>query len=178
MTDKRILLIGYGNPGRLDDGLGPAAAEAIEQADLPSVTVDSDYQLTVEDAETASRHEVVIFVDAAETGPEPFSVAEVEPVAEVSFSTHSVRPEAVVAMVENLFNSSTTGYVVGIRGYEFNEFAERLSEPARANLAATVEFLTDLLVSADPAEIRKALDKRSAAAAPAKGVNRCRTEST
>ena len=28
MSTERVLLIGYGNPGRLDDGLGPAAAAA------------------------------------------------------------------------------------------------------------------------------------------------------
>jgi hydrogenase maturation protease len=29
----RVLVIGYGNPGRQDDGLGPAAAAEIEKLD-------------------------------------------------------------------------------------------------------------------------------------------------
>jgi DNA-binding response OmpR family regulator len=46
---NRVLVIGYGNPGRLDDGLGPALAETLQRLDLPGVTVDADYQLTAED---------------------------------------------------------------------------------------------------------------------------------
>ena len=47
---RKVLLIGYGNPGRLDDGLGPALAAAVEKLAIPGVTVDADYQLNVEDA--------------------------------------------------------------------------------------------------------------------------------
>ena len=37
----KALVIGYGNPGRLDDGLGPALAEAVEKLDLPGlITLD------------------------------------------------------------------------------------------------------------------------------------------
>ena len=34
-----MLLLGYGNPGRLDDGLGPALAAQVERLALPGVTV-------------------------------------------------------------------------------------------------------------------------------------------
>ena len=44
------LLIGYGNPGRGDDGLGPAFARRIAARGLPGVTVEIDYQLTVDHA--------------------------------------------------------------------------------------------------------------------------------
>jgi len=30
----KVLLIGFGNPGRLDDGLGPALAEIFEEKSL------------------------------------------------------------------------------------------------------------------------------------------------
>ena len=43
----KILVIGYGNPGRLDDGLGPAFAERIQAMELPSVTVESNTSLTL-----------------------------------------------------------------------------------------------------------------------------------
>ena len=38
----KTLLIGYGNPGRLDDGLGPALAEAVAKLAIPGVTVEAD----------------------------------------------------------------------------------------------------------------------------------------
>jgi len=67
-----VLVIGYGNPGRLDDGLGPAFADAIAGEPLSGVTVDSNYELTVEDSDAVSRHKVTIFVDASVNGREPF----------------------------------------------------------------------------------------------------------
>ena len=75
MNERRetVLLLGYGNPGRLDDGLGPALAARVEALALPGVTVQADYQLCLEDAEAAARHDVVIFADAAASGAEPFS---------------------------------------------------------------------------------------------------------
>ena len=142
---RRVLLIGYGNPGRLDDGLGPALATEVEQLDLPGVTVDSDYQLTVEDAAAIAQHDAVIFADAAVSGPEPFYFERVEPKPALSFSSHSVEPPAVLALAEELFGSSAPGYCLGIRGYEFNEYQERLSERARANLAAAAEFIESVL---------------------------------
>ena len=60
-SESKTLFIGYGNPGRLDDGLGPAMAEAVEKLNLPGVVTDSDYQLTVEDAAEVAKYDLVIF---------------------------------------------------------------------------------------------------------------------
>ena len=146
----RVLVIGFRNPGRLDDGLGPAVAAALEPLELPGVTVDSDYQLTVEDAATMQEFDAVLFVDAAVCGTEPFYVAEVQPRdTQVSFSTHSIDPRGVMTLARDLFQASPKAYIVGIRGYEFNEFGERLSEDAQANLQAAREFLVDVLKRGD-----------------------------
>ena len=78
-SSKSILLLCYGNPGRLDDGLGPALAERVSALELDGVTVDADYQLAVESAPDIAAHEVVVFVDAAVSGPEPFEFRALEP---------------------------------------------------------------------------------------------------
>ncbi len=138
---KQVLLIGYGNPGRLDDGLGPALAKEFEKKKLPSVDVDANYQLTVEDASAVAKHEIVIFADASVSGNEPFYFEAIQPKPAVSFSSHSVEPQAVLALAQELFGSLAKGYVLGIRGYQFNEFGERLSDKAKDNLKKAVEFL-------------------------------------
>ena len=149
MTSPRpkILLIGYGNPGRLDDGLGPALAAMVDEASLEGVTVDSDYQLTVEDASDVSEHDIVIFADAAIKGKEPFFFKEIRSRSPMSLSSHSVSPEAVLFFAETMFNSKTRTYVIGIRGYEFNEFEERLSNPAKKNLEEAFKFIVNLIKS-------------------------------
>ena len=145
----RILVLGYGNPGRRDDGLGPACAAELEKLGLPDVTVDSDYQLTVEDADALARHDVVVFIDAAVDGPEPFAFRRIEPGPAVVFSSHSATPEGVLTLTDELFHEQPDAYVLGIRGYEFNEFGEALSERARANLAAALAFITPVLRARD-----------------------------
>jgi len=148
MTERQrpaILLIGYGNPGRRDDGLGPALADAVQRHDLPGLTIDIDYQLSVEHAELIARHDVVIFADAAAAGPEPFAFQPLEPATEVGFTTHSLQPAAVLGLARYLFGARTKGYVLAVRGHRFNEFAESLSTEARANLAAAVQFIEQVI---------------------------------
>ena len=79
-----------------DDGLGPALAEELEawlesKPDL-RVAVDSNYQLNAEDALTISGHDVVVFVDAAQTGTESFAFRPLPPEKTIAFSTHAHVP--------------------------------------------------------------------------------------
>jgi hydrogenase maturation protease len=141
----RVLVLGYGNPGRLDDGLGPALVTELENRNLPAVTADATYLLEPEDAELVSRHDLAIFVDAAVSGPEPFAIRPVRPAAGVRFSSHSLGPEEVMGLAHELFGSRAQGYVLAVRGYQFDEFGERLSEPARGNLCAAGRFLEEML---------------------------------
>lgn len=145
MTTKKVLLIGYGNPGRLDDGLGPACAEAVGNLGLPGVSVDADYQLTVEEAADMARYDVVIFADASVNGAEPFEFTQIGHCADVSFSTHSVEPEALMAMAHDMFEARTKGFALAIRGYEFNEFGEGLCDAARKNMEQAVAFIADVI---------------------------------
>jgi hydrogenase maturation protease len=133
-TRETVLLLGYGNPGRLDDGLGAALAAQVELLALPGVTAQADYQLCLEDAEAAARHDVVIFADAATSGAEPFSFQMVS----------ALQPEAVLGLAQQLFGARTVGYTLAIRGYAFNEYEESLTGQARANLAAAVAFIRRL----------------------------------
>jgi len=142
---NKVLVICYGNPGRLDDGLGAAFGEALEAMHLPGVTVDIDYQLTVEDAMAAAEYDVVIFADAAVQGREPFFFHRLTAIPAVSFSSHSLDPENILAMTQELFGHSPQGYALGIRGYEYNEFGETLSARAQQNLALALQSILTVI---------------------------------
>ena len=146
---KKVLVFGFGNPGRLDDGLGPAFAEMLEEKEIPGVTVDSNYQLSVEDSNTAAEHDMVIFVDASVNCKEPYSFDRIYPGDSMSFTTHSVEPEAVLALAKDLFKAEPTAYMLGIRGYEFNEFGQKLSDKAKSNLVESLDFLTSFLLESN-----------------------------
>jgi len=150
---QNVLIIGYGNPGRLDDGLGPALVGRLEERALPGVSLDSDYQLQVEVADALRQHDLVVFVDAAVSGPEPFRVAEVQPSDGASFSTHSVSPGQLLGLSRRLFQAQTRAFVVAIRGYQFDDFGERISPRAQQNLQAAFEFLERVLSTGNLAEL-------------------------
>jgi hydrogenase maturation protease len=168
-----VLLLCYGNPGRLDDGLGAGFAELVEGMGLPGVTVDVDYQLNVEQAADAAQHRYLVFVDAAVQGREPFFFRPMQPGSETAFSTHSVEPEGLLALAGKYFGSVPEAYALGIRGYEFNEFGEVLSPRAIDNLTAAVQFMLPVLEKRSFASA--AVGCESAAS---DGERECKTEST
>jgi hydrogenase maturation protease len=127
--------------------LGPALVEALEERQIAGLTLDSNYQLTVEDSSAVAEHEVVIFADADASGPEPFSLRPARAVRGLEYSSHGVEPPAVLALAEEIFGRKPEAYLFGIRGYEFNMLAEGLSEKARQNLASAIEFIVPLLQS-------------------------------
>lgn len=135
----KILVIGYGNPGRLDDGLGPAFAERIQALGLPGVTVESNYQLNIEDAELISRFDTVVFADASVDAAPPFEfkLLEKKP-AMVGFSSHSITAGSLLGVAAELFGANPEAYAMAIRGYDYDEFGEYLSSKAQSNLDAAV----------------------------------------
>jgi len=66
---RRVLIYGYGNPGRQDDALGNEMVKKIQdwidEHKLKCMETDSNYQLNIEDAEKISEWPIVVFVDAS-----------------------------------------------------------------------------------------------------------------
>jgi hydrogenase maturation protease len=138
------LILGYGNPGRQDDGLGPAVANAIDLLGLPNVTAYDNYQLNIEDALEVADHDVVWFVDASTAGAAPYAVSVLEPVAKVEFTSHIMHPQTILAIAQQCYGKAPAAFLLGIRGYEF-EFIEALTPGAAANRDAALAMLTDTI---------------------------------
>ena len=136
MTDeRRVLVLGYGNPSRGDDGLGLRLAEQLEAGAPPGVEVETGFQLSIEDAATAADYDAVLFIDAAAQGPEPFVVTRLQPAAVITFTSHDVAPESILAICQDSFGRTPEAYLLAVRGYEF-DFSEELTEGAQRNLEA------------------------------------------
>ena len=138
----RVLVLGYGNPGRQDDGLGPAVAEGMEHLGWPHLTAFDNYQLNIEDAVDVAEHDVVWFVDASKVGDAPFAVHEVRPAPSIEFTSHLVCPEAILAIAQQCYGKSPKAYMLAIRGYEF-EFIEALTPGAADNLRDALAMLIE-----------------------------------
>lgn len=144
MSEKGILIYGYGNPGRQDDGLGPAVAEAIEKDGIPGVDSDANYQLNVEDAAEIAEFEKVIFVDASKNQDSELSFKKLEAAQEIAFTSHSVSPQSVLAICEEHFGKSPEVWLLGVRGYSF-EMLEGLTPQGTKNLNDAVAFVRTLI---------------------------------
>ncbi|MCV0425518.1 MAG: hydrogenase maturation protease [Roseibium sp.] len=140
-----MLLIGYGNPGRGDDGLGPAFSERIAERALPGLEVDTDYQLVAEHALAISGHDLVIFVDAEIEGEQTFSFREVQPASPETIGSHSFLPETVLTLCTTLFGVTPCAYVLGISGKDFGEVKEGLSTQASENMVEAEAFFLNWL---------------------------------
>ncbi len=118
-----ILIYGYGNPGRQDDGLGNAFTSRIQEwvaiEGLHDFHFDSNYQLNIEDAEAIAGMDLVIFADASEEEIDDFCLSKVDGTSGVSFTTHAASPGYIVNLCDELFNKKPLVLLLHIKGYEW-----------------------------------------------------------
>lgn len=134
-----MLIVGYGNPLRADDGLGWRAAERLRETAPPDTRVLTAHQLTPELAEDASRAELVIFIDAEEGGePGSWRREEVVPDAAGQPFTHHVTPASLVAAAADLYGRAPRALLYTMAGESF-EFREGLSPRVAAALPEMLE---------------------------------------
>lgn len=146
----QILIFGYGNPGRQDDGLGAAFIARMEEwlkvHPNENIHLDTNYQLNIEDAEQISAYDTVLFVDASLEPIDRFSITQVLPSeAKVEFTMHAVSPAFVLDLCQKIFQRTPETYLLHIKGYEW-EFSEQLSDEARANLDAAFDYIAGKLM--------------------------------
>ena len=123
-----------------------ALAEKLEALDIAGVEVQTKYQLNVEDADDVAKFDTVLFLDACLCAPPPFFFRELEPRAgTLEFTTHSLAPEGVLGLAQDVFGAPVQGYALAVRGYDFHDFGEELTEDAQANLEEALSYLVDAL---------------------------------
>lgn len=133
---SRLLIIGYGNRLRGDDGAGPAIAGRLrERIPDPEIEILSLHQLTPELMDPISRADRVIFIDAA-AGANPGEIAErpLHPDPGSSPFTHFATPEALLAGAQSLFGSAPPAILITITGECFD---------LREGLSASVQQALD-----------------------------------
>ena len=159
MDQKKVLIIGIGNPGRGDDGLGPELIERLRRDPRQNSQTHIElghpnsayvcefefrYQLNVEDAYTIKDYPFVIFADAAMTGDEGAALTEVFPSDAIAFTTHRMSPASVLALCHELYGLTPKAYILSIRGYHW-ELGEGLSSRAEANLNLALAIVRKFL---------------------------------
>jgi len=147
-----ILVVGYGNPGRRDDGVGHYVAERIEQLTGDVETLHCNvstlmlHQLGPELAETIKDYDLVIFVDAhSGECAEGMRMVSVESAYCPSAFTHFMNPGSLLALVMSLYHRKPQAFIVSIRGYDF-DFGTELSTETQKWADMAVEQILDMIV--------------------------------
>lgn len=157
-----VVIIGYGNPLRSDDGLAWHAAKVLEEKFAGSdVEILCLHQLAPEVAQTASLFKCVIFVDAAlpgdGNGGEPGKIR-VSDLCERNaqsgkpvYSFHALSPHTVVEMAAQFYGVRLKAFAVTMTGENF-ELGESLSSSIAAalpNLILKVESMARAVLVPD-----------------------------
>lgn len=137
---NRVVLIGYGNPTRADDGVGWHVADQL-RADprFEGAAVLAVHQLTPELADDLAIAEAVVFIDASTGPPGEVRVEPLEP-NDAGAWTHQLDPGALLHLTAQLHGRTPAAAVVTVGGASFDAGTE-LSPAVRAAVPAAVEAL-------------------------------------
>src|SRR6476469_6465141 len=144
-----VLIVAYGNPLRSDDGVGWRAAAALQKRFSPEqAEIRTLHQLGPELAESASRTECVIFVDAAAGPGHPGEIQTKEVLPsdsdpEISAFCHAMSPSHVLALAAQLFQYRPRAFSASVVGENFNH-GESLSPAVEAALPALLARIEEL----------------------------------
>jgi hydrogenase maturation protease len=141
----RLVVFGWGNEARGDDGLGPLMLARIAAAGWSGVTTVEDYQLQIEHALDIEGADCALFVDAGKDTPPPFSFHAVAPRRDMTHTTHALAPEAVLDVYAQINGRAPPpAFALCLRGESF-ELGEGLSAEAAERLEAGWAFVQKLM---------------------------------
>ena len=142
-TEGGLIVIGYGNTLRRDDGVGVRVAEAVATLQLPGVRTFTCQQLSPEHAELIARAEHVVFVDAAVDAPKDVQLRELVPSDTTQLMAHAADPRTMLALAREVFGHAPKAWWLTIPAVNL-EFGESLSPAAERGCHEAVEKIRAL----------------------------------
>lgn len=139
-----LLVIGYGNTLRRDDGVGPKVAEAVAALSLPEVGTLAIPQLTPELAEDIARADRVVFVDAAVDSPQVVRFRKLTPAKSSQIMAHAADPSTMLALARDVFGRAPEAWWLTIPVEDLG-FGEELSALAKAGFETALGQIHELV---------------------------------
>ncbi|MCW8921336.1 MAG: hydrogenase maturation protease [Sedimenticola sp.] len=150
MNRPPIVIIGYGNPSRGDDAVGPLLIEELEQEERvinsPSeYELITDFQLQIEHVTDLEERKLLLFVDASLSAKPPFEFSRLTPGMDHSYTSHSLTPATLLSIFETVFKQpSPPAYLLKIPGYQF-DLGMPLSQKSSHHLKQAKHFIHALI---------------------------------
>ena len=140
-----VLVIGYGNDLRSDDGAGRWVADRIEELDMAGVDVVSVAQLTPELAVAIAGRRLVVLVDAS-VDTEELTVSDIDPSQGSGVMSHHGDPSTVIAMAASVGTLPARAVLVSIPATDLG-MGFSMSPPTAAAAEQAVARITDLVLA-------------------------------
>jgi hydrogenase maturation protease len=140
----KILILGYGNTLRKDDGLGVYVAQALALLTLPgNVEICTCQQLSPELSPTLAQVVHAVFIDAAmaSNGEKPGTIhtRTLQPrTSQPSGITHHFDPETLLAMAETLYGHAPQATLFSVTAASF-DLGEELSPEVTSAFPVLIE---------------------------------------
>ncbi len=138
-----LLVIGYGNTLRGDDGVGPRVAETVGTLRLPGVRTLICQQLSPEHAATISLEQRVIFVDAAVDAPQEVQLRQIEPSDTSQLMAHAADPRTMLALSRDVFGHVPHAWWLTIPAVKM-DFSEELTPEAQRGVNEAIALISQL----------------------------------
>ena len=133
-----LLVIGYGNTLRSDDGVGPKIVKVIQTLNLPGIhAVDCDL-LTPELADLIAQAREVIFVDASVDASTEVQLRSISPAESSQIFAHATHPRTLLALARDVFGHAPRAWWLTIP-VENLEIGEKLSRKAELGMAQALK---------------------------------------
>lgn len=140
-----ILLVGIGNSGRKDDGLGWKFAGLVSDSGRSVIDCEYRYQLQVEDVLMTCHYDKVIFVDAThEVLEDGYELKPCRVAPHYYYSSHMQSPETILYLAKELYNKEPEAFILAITGKQWG-LGTSLSPEAERNLYKAWSFFENEL---------------------------------
>lgn len=138
--DTDVLVIGYGNSLRGDDGIGPGVADAVGRLRIKGVRPLICPLLAPELADPISRARKVIFVDASADPDDEIRWRELEPATTHQIMAHAADPRTLLALARDVFGHAPKAWWLTIPVEDMG-FHLGLSPLAERNFDVAVKMI-------------------------------------
>jgi hydrogenase maturation protease len=141
-----ILVIGYGNTLRSDDGAGQIVAETIDNLRWANVRSLSVHQLTPELAADIAESDKVVFIDAYPCSKKEaqLTIESLNSEENQGIFAHHMNPQSLLNLTQTLYGKLPCAWWILIPGVNF-DFGENISPLTEKNIDKAITWLKNLI---------------------------------
>jgi hydrogenase maturation protease len=142
--EGKVLVVGYGNTLRRDDGLGPAIVAAVAAWNLPGVRCRTAHQIVPELAQSIASAEMAVFVDAKVDDGTGVVVKTLNSSLGPRSLGHTSDPSWLLSVARDVYGSAPRAWLVEVPAADC-EVGEGLSPPATCAVERALEAIAELI---------------------------------